>query len=82
MSSGSTQRFVTKRDLDELLIPVLGQVWRLDFEDRLTRAMQRRREALVARAELIETTDTYVRQAMNSAIDHRVEVEAVQLGAE
>lgn len=82
LSSGSTQRFVTKRDLDELLIPVLGQVWRQDFEDRLTRAMQRRREALVARAELIETTDTYVRQAMNSAIDNRVEVEAVQLGAE
>ncbi|MBK1618663.1 hypothetical protein CKO42_09500 [Lamprobacter modestohalophilus] len=66
LSSGSTQCFVSKRDLDELLIPVLGQVWREDFEDRLIRAMQRRRDALVARAWLIETADNHVRQTMQS----------------
>jgi hypothetical protein len=64
LSSGSVQRFVNKRDLDELLVPVLGQVWREDFETRLTRAMQRRREALQARTALIEAADDYLRKAM------------------
>lgn len=64
LSSGSVQRFVNKRDLDELLVPVLGQVWREDFETRLTRAMQRRREALLARTALIEAADDYLREAM------------------
>jgi len=63
LSSGSVQRFVNKRDLDELLVPVLGDIWREDFEARLTRAMQRRREALRARAALIEATDDCVREA-------------------
>ncbi|ONF62213.1 restriction endonuclease subunit S [Amycolatopsis keratiniphila] len=63
LSSGSMQRFVNKRDLDELLVPVLGQVWREDFETRLTRAMQRRREALLARTALIEAADDYLRKA-------------------
>jgi len=64
LSSGSVQRFVNKRDLDDLLVPVLGQVWREDFESRLERAMQRRREALRARSALIEAADDYVREAM------------------
>lgn len=61
LSSGSVQRFVNKCDLDDLLVPVLGQVWREDFEARLTRAMQRRREALLARHALIEAADNYLR---------------------
>jgi hypothetical protein len=64
LASGSVQRFVNKRDLDELLVPVLGEVWREDFEVRLTRAMQRRREALVAKTALIEAADDYLREAM------------------
>jgi DNA helicase II / ATP-dependent DNA helicase PcrA len=62
LSSGSVQRFINKRDLVELLVPVLGTVWREDFEARLTRAMQRRREALLARAALIHAADDYVRE--------------------
>lgn len=64
LSSGSVQRFVNKRDLDDLLVPVLGQVWREDFEARLMRAMQRRREALLARSALIAVADDYLREAM------------------
>lgn len=64
LSSGSVQRFVTKRDLDELLIPVLGQVWREDFETRLKRAMQRRREALRRRTSLIHAADDFLQEAM------------------
>ena len=65
LSSGSVQRFINKRELDELLVPVLGQVWREDFEDRLTRAMQRRREALLVRSALIDTADDYMREALS-----------------
>lgn len=64
LSSGSVQRFVNKRDLDELLVPVLGRIWREDFEARLTRAMQRRRDALMARSALIEAADDYVREGL------------------
>ena len=66
-SSGSIQQFVNQHDLDELLVPVLGQVWREDFEARLARAMQRRREALLARSALIEAADDYLREANQSA---------------
>lgn len=65
LSSGSVQRFINKRELDELLVPVLGQVWREDFEDRLTRAMQRRREALLARSALIDAAEDYMREALS-----------------
>lgn len=64
LSSGSVQRFVNQRDLDGLLVPVLGRIWREDFEARLARAMQRRREALVARAALIEAADSFLRGEM------------------
>ena len=65
LSSGSVQRFINKRELDELLVPVLGQVWREDFEDRLARAMQRRREALLVRSALIDAADDYMREALS-----------------
>ena len=64
LSSGSVQRFVNKRDLDELLVPVLGPIWREDFEDRLARAMQRRRESLLARSALIDAAEDYVQEAL------------------
>lgn len=65
LSSGSVQRFINKHELDELLVPVLGQVWREDFEDRLARAMQRRREALLVRSALIDAADDYMREALS-----------------
>ena len=65
LSSGSVQRFINKRELDELLVPMLGQVWREDFEDRLARAMQRRREALLVRSAFIDAADDYMREALS-----------------
>lgn len=64
LSLGSTQRFVSQRDLDGLLVPVLGRIWREDFEERLDRAMQRRREALRTRAALLDAAETFVQEAM------------------
>jgi len=62
LSSGAVQRFVNKRDLDELLLPTLGTVWREDFDTRIQRAMQRRREALSARDRLLEATQHFVQE--------------------
>jgi len=62
LSGGSVQRFVNKRDLDELLVPCLGVVWREDFDARIARAMDRRREALAARTRLLNAAEAFVRK--------------------
>lgn len=62
LSSGAVQRFVNKRDLDELLVPNLGTVWREDFDARVDRAMQRRREALAARLHLLAAAQRFVQE--------------------
>jgi hypothetical protein len=66
LSAGTIQRFVNKRDLDELLVPSLGIVWREDFEMRLQRAMQRRRGALAARTRLLAVAEEFVRRGLES----------------
>jgi hypothetical protein len=66
LSAGTIQRFVNKRDLDELLVPSLGIVWRGDFETRLQRAMQRRRDALAARARLLAVAEEFVRRGLEA----------------
>jgi hypothetical protein len=66
LSAGTIQRFVNKRDLDELLVPSLGIVWREDFETRLLRAMQRRRGALAARKRLLAVAEEFVRKGLDS----------------
>jgi hypothetical protein len=57
---GSVQRFVNKRDLDDLLIPCLSTTWREDFDARMERALQRRREALTARAQMFEAIEAFI----------------------
>jgi len=66
LSAGTIQRFVNKRDLDELLVPSLGIVWREDFETRLQRAMQRRRGALSARTRLLAVAEEFVGRGLES----------------
>lgn len=62
LASGTVQRFINKRDLDDLLVPSLGGVWREDFEARIDRAMQRRREALAARSDVLAAAETFVNE--------------------
>jgi len=62
ISSGNFQRFVNKRDLDQLLVPSLSIVWREDFDARIERAQQRRREALIARNHLLEVAENFIRE--------------------
>ena len=62
LSTGTVQRFVNKRDVDELLVPSLGLVWREDFDARIDRAIERRREALEALDRLLEAAQSFVRE--------------------
>ncbi len=62
LSAGAVQRFVNKQELDELLIPTLGSVWRDDFDTRIRRAIERRREALTARAHLLAVVQRFVQE--------------------
>ncbi|WP_298502304.1 hypothetical protein [uncultured Sphaerochaeta sp.] len=66
LSSGTVQRFVNKKDLDELLVPNLGQIWREDFELRIERAIERRREALAALDNLLETAQRFAQEGWQS----------------
>ncbi len=62
VASGTVQRFVNKRDLDDLILPCLSLVWREDFDARIDRAMQRRREALAAKAYLLEVAEAFIKE--------------------
>lgn len=62
LATGSAQRFINKKDLDDLLVPCLATVWREDFDNRIERSIQRRREALVAKAHLLATAEAFVRE--------------------
>ena len=59
LSSGAAQRFVSKKDLDALLVPTLSLIWREDFDSRVARAFERRREALVAKAEVLRLAEAF-----------------------
>ena len=45
-----------------ILVPVLGSVWREDFEMRIHQAMEHRREALAARARVVAAAEDFVRK--------------------
>jgi hypothetical protein len=66
LAVGAAQPFVTRREFDEVLIPVLTDVWREDFEARLAQAMERRREALEARQKLLSRAEAFAERAMDA----------------
>jgi hypothetical protein len=64
LTTGAVQRFVSKKDLDALLVPNLSVIWREDFDSRVARAFERRREALTAKAHLLELAEQFFREEM------------------
>ena len=64
LASGAVQRFVSKKDLDSLLVPTLSLVWREDFDSRVARAFERRREALTAKSEVLRLAEKYLEQEL------------------
>jgi hypothetical protein len=64
LASGTVQRFVSKKDLDSLLIPKLSVIWREDFDSRVARAFERRREALTAKSHVLALAEQFFREEM------------------
>lgn len=64
LATGSCQLFISKKDLDALLMPTLSVVWREDFDSRVARAFERRREALIAKAHVLELAEKFFREEM------------------
>lgn len=64
LATGTAQPFVSKKDLDALLIPMLSQIWREDFDSRVAQAFERRREALEARDETLRLAETFFQEEM------------------
>lgn len=64
LATGAIQRFVSKKDLDALLVPKLSVIWREDFDSRVARAFERRREALSAKAHVLELAEQFFREEM------------------
>ncbi len=62
LATGAVQRFVSKKDLDSLLVPKLSVIWREDFDSRVARAFERRREALTAKAHVLEFAEQFLRK--------------------
>lgn len=65
LATGASQRFVSKKDLDELLVPTLSLIWREDFDSRVGRAFERRREALTAKKEVLRLAEQFFMEEMN-----------------
>jgi len=60
LATGAMQRFVSKKDLDALLVPRLSVIWREDFDSRVARAFERRREALIAKNHVLELAEQFL----------------------
>lgn len=67
--SGSTQPYLTKKDLDDLLLPVLASVWREDFHRRAEQASQLRLEALALRREAGAQVDRFLEKTLGEVPD-------------
>lgn len=64
LATGAMQRFVSKKDLDALLVPSLSVIWREDFDSRVSRAFEKRREALTAKSHVLELAEKFINEEM------------------
>jgi hypothetical protein len=64
LATGAAQRFVSKKDLDALLVPTLSLIWREDFDSRVSRAFERRREALTAKTEVLRLAEEFFMEGL------------------
>lgn len=64
LAVGDVVSILRKRDVANLKIPVLGQVWRQDFNDRAQIAWERRSIAKQLRNQAAQLVDAFLRQAV------------------
>lgn len=67
LASGSVvQQTIKKEEFKGLLLPVLGSVWRQDYNDRARIAWEKRRLAIDLRQEAIDKVEAFVVEALGS----------------
>lgn len=64
LAVGDVVSILRKRDVAQLKVPVLGQVWRQDFNDRAQIAWERRSLAKQLRNQAAQLVDSFLRQAV------------------
>lgn len=64
VSSGAAIAFINKRQIQNLLIPSLGAIWRHDYNDRARIAWERRHSALNLRTKAINVIDDFIMQIL------------------
>ncbi|QTA78429.1 Type I restriction endonuclease domain-containing protein [Desulfonema limicola] len=64
MVSGTGVSSVNKKQLQNLLLPVLGEVWRNDFNDRAKVAWEKRRLAINVRQKAINMIDNFITETI------------------
>ena len=64
LSSGTVISFISKREIGSLLLPVLGSVWREDFNDRAQIAWEKRSRAIQLRQKAINLVDDFIKEAL------------------
>ena len=62
--SGSIQPYLTKHDMDNLLLPVLADAWRGDFHQRAQAANRLRQEARVLRQQASQQVDRFLEESL------------------
>jgi hypothetical protein len=64
LASGSVIQMIKKQEIQDLLIPVLGSVWRQDFNDRARVAWEKRHLAIDLRQQAIQKIEAFIRGAL------------------
>jgi restriction endonuclease S subunit len=62
--SGSIQPYLTKQDMDNLLLPVLADAWRDDFQLRAEAASRLRQEARMLRQQASQQVDRFLEESL------------------
>ncbi|GIK36928.1 MAG: hypothetical protein BroJett011_07610 [Chloroflexota bacterium] len=66
LASGSVvQQTINKEEFKNLLLPVLGSVWRQDYNDRARIAWEKRRLAIDLRQQAIDNVEVFITKALS-----------------
>lgn len=64
LSSGTVISFISRREIGSLMLPVLGSIWRKDFNDRAQIAWEKRSRAIQLRQKAINLVDDFIKEAL------------------
>jgi hypothetical protein len=64
LAAGSVISFISKREIEGLMLPVLGNIWREDFNDRAQVAWEKRSISIKYRQEAINLVDDFITKSV------------------